>query len=246
MIGQGIRDPKDFETLPPGAIDSIPSAELNLGMKNALAKLSRASYRPTAAPPIPQVTAASPAASQPVLSVNVSSLEDTKKAEELLQQLQASDVPNPATAEVFESLNLDDLSADIMPPAKAAKEAQKHINACSTNRAIFYEKEVSKEYAPLWASPVTEKGNVNFGSIFAYLAALMRFLLMTVTLNTKGRNMWDVPARPGSEEAREPKSHRRMGLMFNYLFTLLQVAHRVQTDRDGRGEQKVRLIGAYV
>ena len=70
------------------------------------------------------------------------------------------------------------------------------------------------------------------------------FLLMTVTLNTTGRNMWDVPAKPGSEDARAPKSHRRMGLMFNYLVTLLQVAHRVQTDR--RGVQKVRLIGASV
>ena len=55
LLAHGIRDPKDFEALPSGAIDSIPNAELNLGMKKALAKLSWSSYRPPPAQPIPHL-----------------------------------------------------------------------------------------------------------------------------------------------------------------------------------------------
>ena len=44
LLAEGIRDPKDFETLPPEAFAKLPASELNLGMKNALAKLSRARY----------------------------------------------------------------------------------------------------------------------------------------------------------------------------------------------------------
>ena len=70
--------------------------------------------------------------------------------------------------------------------------------------------------------------SVHFGSVFNFFAALLRFLLMTVTLDTAGRSMWDVPLPEGSPHAAGPVDRsgghaRRLRRMYNYVFTLLEV-----------------------
>ena len=74
----------------------------------------------------------------PAVSLVLNASDDIEEAREKLRELQASDVENPANQEMFQSLNLDDLSADIIPPAQAAKEAQRGVTAGSTKNPVFF------------------------------------------------------------------------------------------------------------
>ena len=74
----------------------------------------------------------------PAVSLVLNASDDIEEAREKLRELQASDVENPASQEMFQSLNLDDLSADIIPPAQAAKEAQRGVTAGSTKNPVFF------------------------------------------------------------------------------------------------------------
>ena len=224
-------------------ITSAITEQVALREIRELRAASRAGGAPSA-PAGPQGSAG------PAVSLVLNASDDIEEAREKLRELQASDVENPASQEMFQSLNLDDLSADIIPPAQAAKEAQRGVTAGSTKNPVFYDKKIVAEYAPIWTKAEKEKRNasgasekeVDFGSIFAYIAALFRFLLMTLSLSTQGRSIWDVPDKDASTasasgDTRNQGKARRMGRMFNYFFLLLNVAHRAQQEDENDGKR---------
>ena len=263
-IAQDIKDPKDFEHIHPEQVSSNVLNGLSFGLQAALVKYVKAMYKPTLTTvPHSGAHAMHPghhSGPRAVIALQVDGSTDLENVDELLKQFDPAEVANPATQEVFKSLCLGDLSPDIMPPADAAQAAQKATRnrqqflsetSDASEKAIFYDKPISAKFSPVWAQAEEVAGaapdssaSVHFGSVFGFFAALLRFLLMTVTLDTAGRSMWDVPLPEGSPHAAGPVERsgghaRRLGRMYNYMYTLLEVAHRSQQESTSNGK-KVR------
>ena len=249
----GLRSPAAFEHITPERFNSVPTTVLSFGLCASLVQYAKIMYKPTpvsSSGGAPAAAApADPGSSRPVIALHVNANTDIEQVNDVIKKLDPTDVPNPSTEEVFKSLCLDDLSPDIMPPAEAAKAAQKAVTTGAPGKASFYSKPVSEKFGLNWAQGEKVKdsspesgASAHFGSVFGFIAALHRFLLMTVTLNSAGRSMWDVPPPAGSPHAADSAElagghARRMGRMFNYFYTLMEVAHRAQQEPQPDGKK---------
>ena len=122
-----------------------------------------------------------------------------------------------------------DINGDFLPPAEAAIQVQGLVDRGRKRSPHWPHDPISKWYQMSWAPSVVQDGLNNFGSVYGFLAAWMRWGIMALCLTreTDGSRFWS------------------LGQFWSYFFLLMKVGHEATKDPDLQGLTIVTFLQRY-